>query len=298
METHFALGWIPETSQQARARMLASRRYCVVVESDEPIPLAISLSQYRIAHYEQGQAGTCWVHAGKQVVEVTATALGYKAFSICRRLVGWEGKQLEGGGNPTNGGSPTDAIASMTEGKGVGIAHEDLCPYTDDAGQLGTKPSQGVFDDAKKSHLVSPVVVNGLDQARRLIASKYAVANGIWWPFSWDSNKTFMDSIGQGTYGHALCLMGYAMAGIFDAHDWIQLDNWHGLLYPPLSADLAAKVPGYKPIQADRTSDFWVRADVYQSVCNKGYAEHVSATDLSGIAKKVVRYDFSDAYVF
>jgi hypothetical protein len=294
-EPTFALGWDPERSKVARAEMLASRRYCLVAPGQTPPP-AFSLSDKRIRHLEQGQAGTCWVHSAVQLAETSASALGYRAFPVCRRLVGYVGKQLEGGGNPTGGGDPTDSLYAMTTEKGAGIAHEDLLPYSDSSRALGTQPPKAVYDDAGKSHLVLPVDVRSDDDARVLIAAGHGSTNGQWWPSSWDSGQTFMTSIGRGGYGHSLYEIGYVTAGVWDDHDWWQLDNWHGLLYPPLPADKAAKVPGYKPIQADRTSDFWVRGDVYRTVQGYGSFVRVSATDLTGMEKTVVPVDYSDAF--
>lgn len=239
----------------------------------------------------------CWAHSGAQNAEVSANALGYQAFPVCRMLVGWVGKQLEGGGNPSNGGSPTDALLSMTEEKGSGIAHEDLYPYTDDARRLGSRPPDEVFEDAQRSHLVGVVDVQSDDDARRLISSGNPVSNGQWWPYGWDSHQTFMTTIGPGAYGHALLEMGYVQAGVWDDHDWWQLDNWHGLLYPPLDADKAAKVPGYKPIRADKTSDFWVRGDVYRAVQAKGGFIRVAGADLKGIERRqVALVSFADSF--
>ncbi|MGE5754261.1 MAG: hypothetical protein ACM35G_00890 [Planctomycetaceae bacterium] len=294
MAQHFALGWDPGRAAIVRAQLRAQGRYCGVIAG--PAPPAWSLSMDRLRHLEQGQAGTCWAHSGTQNAEVFARSKGYEAFPICRRLVAWGGKQLEGGGNPSDGGTATDALLSMTAEKGIGIAHEDLCPYTDDRRTLGTRPPQAVFDDAKKGHLVAIVDVTSDEDARRLIGAGIPVSNGLWWPFGWDHPQTFMDSIGSGTYGHALTEIGYAMPGVFDEHAWFQFDNWHGLLYPPLPAALAEKVPGYRPITPERTSDFWVRADVYERVRNFGAAERVGATDLDGLGKVVTIPGFLDAF--
>lgn len=278
----FVPGWTPEAFVAARARVLASGKVYYQIRSDAPVYPAYSLTQYRLRHLEQGQAGTCWVHAATQLGEVFASSNGFEAFPICRMLVGWAGKKLEGGGNPTNGGSPTDALEGMTSDKGPGIAHESLWPYSDSSRALGASPAANVTADAKGHALETMVDVASDDQARQLISANHPVANGIWWPYGWDNSQTFMTGIGVGSYGHALLEIGYASAGVFDDYAWFQLDNWHGLLYPPLSADKAAKVPGYKPISDSKTSDFWVRADVYQRVRDKGNAERVTATTLQG----------------
>lgn len=283
------LGWDPKSYLAARATLTAANRYATVAPGGS-YPPAFSLSDQRIRHLEQRQAGTCWVHAPVQLAETSGQAMGYQMFEICRRLVGWVGKQLEGGGNPSNGGSPTHALMAMTneQGKGAGIAHEALLPYTDNYSALAQKPPANVFEDAKTSHLVAVVDVKSDDDSRRLISTKHGVAIGIWWTAHWDANQTFFTTIGSGSYGHAPMEIGYVTQGVWDDHDWWQLDNWHGLLYPPLPAAHASKVPGYKPITPDKTSDFWVRGDIYRQVQAKGYFERVSATDLEGIKKNIV----------
>ena len=255
-DAQFVPGWTPAAYRQARDRVLASGKAYAQVRSDAPALPAYSLTQYRLRHLEQGQAGTCWVHAATQLAEVFATATGGDAFPVCRMLVGWSGKKLEGGGNPTNGGSPTDAVESMTSDKGHGIAHESLWPYSDSRFDLARRPADSVLTDARGHRLVQPVSVAGDDDARKLISANHPVANGIWWPFGWDESETFMTTIGRGSYGHALLEIGYVTKGVWDDYDWFQFDNWHGLLYPSLPADKAAKVPGYKPISADKTVGF------------------------------------------
>lgn len=277
----FVAGWYPDVADAARARMAASGVPYARARARFDIPAAYSLSAARLRHMEQGQAGTCWVHAAVQLCEVTTSAGKMDAFPVCRRLVGWLGKQYEGGGNPSEGGAVSDSIRALADAQG-GAAHEALLPYTDDPGQLGQQPPQAVFADARPYHLSQVVDVPDDEAARSMIAGGHAVANGIWWPFNWDDNRTFMDTIGQGAYGHALTEIGYVRPGVFDQYDWFQLDNWHGLLYPPLPPELAAKVPGYKPVRADATSDFWVRADIYKRVRNFGDAERLTATGADG----------------
>lgn len=239
----------------------------------------------------------CWDHAGVCLAETLGMAHGYKMFPICRRLVGWLGKQFEGGGNPSDGGTVTDALRAMTEEKGAGLAHEDLCPYTDNYRTLGTKPPQNVFDDAKASHLAMPVDVRSDDDAKVMISNLMPVSIGTWWPYNFDDRQTFMTGIGRGTYGHALTKIGYVEPGVwpgdYGKSGWWQWRNWHGQLYPPLPAELAALVPGYKSDHPDTTSDFWVRYDLDTKLQGYGNYEYVSATDLAGIDKQIVIPSFA-----
>lgn len=284
-ESEYALGWDPKRAQAAHQEMMATGHYVQVVQGVETPP-AFSLGQWRYRELMQGQAGTCWVHAAVALAETFAKAHGYKSFPICRRLVGWEGKQIEGGGNPTNGGAPTDALKSMMT-QYAGIAHEDLLPYSDRSYDLGQKPPQSVWEDAKKANLVLPVDVKDEDDLRVMIANKHPVANGTWWPYNFDDGVTFMTRIGGGTYGHALLEMGYVKQGVwpgeYGKYDWWQWDNWHGRLYPPLPLELANLVPGYTSDGQDKVTNFWVRGDLRKTLVNRGYYECVSATDLSGL---------------
>src|SRR4051812_46873093 len=109
MAVNFVPGWNFDVAMAADTRLIAGGRYCTVRDDGKPIPKASSLTGKRIKYYMQGNAGSCWTHSAKQMAEVSAKALGYEAFPVCRRLIGWAGKQLEGGGNMSDGGSPTDA---------------------------------------------------------------------------------------------------------------------------------------------------------------------------------------------
>jgi hypothetical protein len=289
MSRPFIPGWHPDFHAQAldRAASMGARLYSVA-PADDPIPEAISIPAFRVL--EQGQAGTCHEHAATATAEDLGLSRGYDVFPICRRLVGWVGEQLLGGGNQADGGSPTCDLLAMTAAKGVGLAPESACPYSDDYRTLGTRPPQSAFDAARAAHVAGvapiPYADGFLDQIRRVVAAGLPVANGIWWSYAWDNQQTFMESIGPGSYGHALEIKGYALPGVLrpGRYGYLQLRNWHGQLYPPLPPDLAAKVPGYKPDHPGSTSDFWVREDVYAQVCSYGNAEHVSAADEAGLA--------------
>ena len=282
----FTPGWSPFVYQRCRARLDSAGVRFLSVRADAPTPQAWSIPRFR--HLEQGKAGTCWVHSATATSEDFAKANGYAPFPICRMLIGYEGKRLEGGGNPTNGGCPTDALWGMTASKGVGIADESLWPYSDDWRSLGQSPPAAVLASARAFHLTDLVDVPSDDDARRLLAANHPISTGHWWPYQWDrQGATLVDWIGPGTFGHALEECGYAAPGVFKAGDpgWFQIRNWHGNLYAPLSPELAKLVPNYTPLSADATDDFWVRADVYATVRGYGGAERVSVTDLDGFPR-------------
>jgi hypothetical protein len=283
------LGWDPKRSVVAAAEVMASGRYCTVAAPTAPLPQAISLAEYKLGSYDQGQAGVCWTFSAKQLGEVLAKRLGYDAYPISSRLVGWYAKQTyEGGGNQSDGGSPTDAIRAMATG-GLGIAHQSVCPYTDDPRVLAQRPPAEAFEDAGDTHLLAPVVVGSLDQAKQLIASGRPVANGIPWPANWEGPGPFIDSIGQIVGGHSVLMIGFAASGVFDKYPWLQFDNWRRpTAYRALTPPLAALIPGYAPSRPTTTTDFWVREDQYLDVCRGQVTEHISATDLDGLVKGIV----------
>lgn len=295
-----ALGWDPARSRVAQAALKASGRYCKVSPSVPAPPPAFSLSGQCGPTLLQGALGTCWVHSACQLATASANALGYQGFPVSRRFVGYVGKQIEGGGNPDDGGDPTDSIAAMTVSQGgAGIPHESMWPYppggvSGDEGRawLAAEPPANVYADARECHLVAPVVVESDEDARVLIASGHGCCNGIWWPWNFDDHHTVFQAIGPGAYGHSLYECGYVREGVwpgqYGRYAWWQWRNWHGRLYPPLPKQFADLVPGYAPDSPDWTSDLWVRDDVYQEIKAKGYFVRVSATDLTGFARNVV----------
>jgi hypothetical protein len=292
----FIAGWHPNYRDAANADLVASGRYCTVAPTKPSRP-AVSLSQYRINYYTQLNAGTCWIHAPKQMGEVLGKRLGYNAFPICRMLIGYYAKQkYEGGGNASDGGAPTDAVRAMADG-GVGLAHESLLPYSDQRSALGHKPPQNVYDDAAKSHIVSPVMVQGLNDILALVDSGHPVANGYSCPDTMQDPDTFLTSYNSILGGHSQLIWGYALPGVFDQYTWLQLDGWWTPMYNSLPPSLAKLVDGYVPTSGAKDTSKWVRSDVYLALCNlQGGAEHVSATDLDGIVKGTVvpSPDFND----
>jgi hypothetical protein len=290
------LGWDPQASVRARARMLASRRYCTVGAPKKTPRPAVSISHLRTRILNQAASGTCWLHSPVAHFEWSAKALGYEPFPACRRGVGWAAKQqLEGGGNMSDGGSPTDALTIMTS-SGVGIAHESLCdfPELDDEAAmsrvLAVPPPQSVFDDARATHLVSRVDVQSIDQIIALIdGSSLGTCNGFDCPREMQDSATFLSSIGGFLGGHSVLVIGYALAGVFDKHRWLQLENWWQPIYKPLPPSLAKLVEGYESATPNADTSKWMRDDEYLSCCRQpGGCEHVSATGVDGLHKGVV----------
>jgi hypothetical protein len=287
----FVPGWHPDHAKVAAERAESAGVPRVAFRAPSaPTRPAYSLTRHRRRSLEQGQVGTCWEHAGTQAAEIFLAAHNGSPYDICRNLVGYGGKQLEGGGNPANGGSPTSALRALSDDPqgGIGIAHESLWPYVADARYTGSRPPSGVVDDARKRHLFASALIHpgsDFDAIAALIDRDIPVANGIWWPYDWDNGQSIMTGIGRGTYGHALLIVGYAQPGVIHQDRCIHLDNWHGQLYPPLTPDVAAKVEGYKPTTASTTSDFWVTWTAYMQAVSMSpqWTEHVAATDADGL---------------
>lgn len=282
-------GWTPEHAARAQSRLDATGRFCVVAAPTKPKRPAVSLSRYRLNFYVQGDVGTCYIHAPKQLAEVTARAKGYPAFPVSRPLLGWVAMQMEGGGNPADGGSPTDAVVAMTA-QGVGIAHEDLYPYRDDRNYLAQKPPDTVFADAKQTHLLAPVKVKSVAEVVRMIDAGHPVANGYPCPAGMQEPDPFLDTTdGDILGGHSQLIWGYIEPGVIDDHRYLELDNWWGEIYNPLPPQVASLVDGYVPTSPGKTTSKWVREDVYRFYCNQDrHVEHISATDLDGLMRGTV----------
>lgn len=290
----FISGLNPRRIAAARQEVLQSRRFAMVAKDAPTPPPAWSLADKRLRSLEQGQAGTCWLHAAVQMAEIMANGHGYDIFAVCRRLVGWVGKSsFEGGGNPSDGGSGLDAIRAMTT-DGAGLAHESMCAYTDDYRTLGTKPDDAVFADASKSHLTMPIQIRERAEWMTLISNGFPVCIGIYWPRNWDDQQPIMDQIGLLVGGHEVLVMGYFQYQ--GQLHWI-IDNWHGkTLYPTLPADTAQTIPGFKPFSATRTSEFAVPDSVLARLIavSGPMFEMNAATDAVGLSSKIVTTDWSD----
>lgn len=294
--TQFVPGWSPDVFRKHREQYRASGRYCVVSERRDPLPQALSLAQYMLGFYNQGQQGTCWEHAAKEVSEITSAALNYQAFPICRNLIGIEGEKILGGGSPGDGGTVTAGLQTMLPDS-VGMAHENLDPYSDTDASVNATPPQAVYADAKAYHYISTVEVNAdasaadpFEQWKQLLVTNHAVGIGIWWPDNWCGPTNIVGAGGGGSYGHAQCVIGFAQAGVIDKEECYHVLNSWGGVYSPFASSLAAKIPGYKPWLDTNGKEvtYWVRKSGMLWVLGKGDMEMAAITTPTGIANNIV----------
>jgi len=305
--TEFCPGWHPEFASRSRVQFAASGgRFQSATFGDDarPLPPGFSLSRFRRWPFDQSVAygirgdkiGTCWENAGTQAFQIHTAADGaFEAVPLSRCMTGWQGKKLEGGGSPADGGSVLDAFRAMSDPPdGVGCCHEELWPYHPDRRYFAAGPPDGAVADAglNRVHGIADNLAIG-DGWKRPIFNSHPVGIGIWWPYGWD---TSVDStgratgIGNGQYGHALAVIGWLDG--WDGATWWQIENSHGPIYRVVPSDIASRIIGYAPAFPDKTHDFWVRDDWMRSVLGYGNAEAIAATGLTGFKKRIL--DFSD----
>lgn len=296
------LGWHPDFAQRCKERLtsLALFQGSYDLGDDRPLPKAFSLSEYRLWSHDQGPVGTCWINAAVQQRQMRIAVAGdYDPVQLARAYVAHYAGAIEGR-NAANGGSAGDAFLAMSDDsrQGKGACHEALWPYRPDSRLFAQTPSQEAIADGDHCR-VTGIITPQFSEVKRLNFNGVGVCIGIWWPYGWDSavdSSGRTTGVGSGTYGHELVITGWI--DDWDGHTWYQIENSHGLIYHPLPADVASTVPGYKPFQPDKTSDFWVREDHLRTVLGKGGADFTAATGAEGFVKRVVPVTLDDVFKF
>jgi hypothetical protein len=289
----FYPGWNSEQVIPAQERLAASGLLTAnpFQQDTGPLPPGFSLARFRRWPFNQGYVGTCWCNSTTQAFQIltaadNAAGANWDLVPLSRRFTGWFGKRREGGGNMADGGTVSDAFAAMAD---QGCCHEELFPYVPDARTLALPPSSAAVADGKLNRVSRVANLELGDDLKRSLVAGHPAGLGIWWPHGWDTpGGTFFDRIGPGSYGHALCVIGWYTKG--DALYW-QIENSHGPIYAPLPAEDAAQVPGYVPAQDGKTFDFWVRDETLRRVMGYGNAELVTAAGMSGFAGKTISWD-------
>src|SRR4030095_12528225 len=137
----FKRGWNPDLEgpirQNPRWSVLLARELPFAAAPAAPIPPSFSLTRFRRYPFDQGQAGTCWVNAAVQMMQVHTAAgveVGHKPWEITeisRRFAAYWGKIVDGTyGNPDDGGVIGAALMAMSNDPAVGkgTCHEPLWP--------------------------------------------------------------------------------------------------------------------------------------------------------------------------
>jgi hypothetical protein len=246
------------------------------------------------------------------MTEDTLAAAGFQTFSLCRKLIGWEGESLMGGGsNASDGGTITAALESMTA-QGAGMALESLDPYPDpgssNASVFAQKPPAAVWADAKGKYLANHAEVNVLssgspaDRLANVRASigvdKQAVGFGVWCANNWsDANPVKTNINGGGEYGHAIECRSYALASTIglsgvDSSEYVYVfPQWWGYIYQPLPSDVVAKWTGMKlwtgpdPNGNIGCNQFIITGTALCQVIDQGNAEVVVCQGATGIPR-------------
>jgi hypothetical protein len=295
MSYSFHPGWSPTFASKAKTGpsylQLNVGAGDPFASDDRPLPPSFSLARFREWPFDQGAVGSCFANAATQAFQIhtkadIATGASWESVELSRRIVWYQGRKLDGLlGSRSDGGSVTNALAALADPPhGVGCCKEATWPYQPDHRWLEQTPPANVFSEAGQNRLKQVADVQIGADWQKAIVNGHPVALGIWWPYGWDTQgATFMDSIGRGEYGHALCVIGWLdRAGVL----YWQIENSHGPIYKPLPADLAATVPGYVPARPDATFDFWVRDDLLRKVVGYGQSEAVAAAGMSGFQNR------------
>lgn len=302
MSRTFFGGWHPDYAERARSQypfVTLSRGVGEPFSDDNrPLPAAVSLSKFRKWPFDQGQVGSCFANAAAQSFQIHTAADNaeqqrWEEVELSRRIVWYQGRKLDGLlGSRQDGGSVTNALAAMAEApSGVGCCKEAEWPYKDDHRWLEQTPPSSVLAEAGLNRLSQIAEVAIGDGWKRAIRNGHPITIGIWWPYGWDTEgATFFDSIGMGGFGHALAVIGWLEKG--GSLYW-QIENSHGAIYAPLPADLAGSTPGYAPAHPDKTNDFWVRDDILKRVIDRGNAEQVTASGMTGFKTREL-FDWSN----
>lgn len=294
MSGYFVPGWHPEYAMAAKEEMDKIGGYVTADYGDtSALPEAMSLSAYLHWSYDQGPVGSCFAVAAAQAFQVLTSAdnsdgyAKWDLFPLSRAFVWYEGRRRDGLlGSRMDGGSVTNAMLAMKE---PGVPRESTWPYKPNHSFLERKPAEDAYTEAKENR-VTAVASVPIDQWKRSIKNLNPITIGIWWPYGWDNQINTSGqavTIGQGTFGHALVVIGYIED--WNGKLWWQIENSHGAIYHPIPPDIQKRVPGYIGYSANdpsRVFSFWVRDDMLREVLGYGNQETIVAAGLSGFRAK------------
>lgn len=304
----FALGWLADREDVAKAAWSQTGGRPVfqadVFRDSRPLPPAFSISKCIINWYNQGQIGSCFAVAAAGAME-TATACAvlagepFEAMQLSRRFAWYEGRKRDGLiGSRGDGGTISGVMRALHE---AGLPRESLAPYVVSRPQMDSKPSPEAYEDAKNNRLVGvmPFRFEDADAIKRTIFNGHPIVIGIWWPSGWDIGA--IDQHGRttgvthGGFGHALYVVGWADADVFDdKYTYWHIVNSHGPIYPPLPKHWAARVPGYASARATKCYAFWARSDHLARVVGYGHAEFIAPAGVQGFKARNLLIGWED----
>jgi hypothetical protein len=306
MAFEFKAGWSPVLGQRARARFAAAGRTFASTQfaDDRTRPRAFSLSFLVRWAYNQGSVGSCFANMMAAILQVLEGADNqqvprWEVANPSRRLIWRRCRELDGtAGSGGDGGSIVHSYSAVgPTPDGWGACKEEEWPYKAEHRWLEARPPQSVLDDCQ-------IRIKDIAPARdetdwdRLNFSGHPIGLGIWWPYGWDSQIDRFGrttGIGRGSFGHAIARIGWFQD--WDGHNYSQILNSHGAIYPALPAEIASEIPGYKPSSGDKTHDFWARDDMLAEVIHSysgGNAELYTGALASGFKARNIDTGWRD----
>ena len=279
----FYPGWLHEAEARAKANWSGSPpRFGADALADIDISdAAFTLASQIRFWFNQGPVGSCFANAvcasiQNSISAAVAAGATFDEIQLSRAAVWYFGRYLDGSvGSRGDGGSITNAMKAIHD---FGIPHEVDWPYKPDHDWLDRKPPDAVMQNAKQITIQGMVDLDFSDSngLKKTIKSGLPPVIGIWWPYGWDTNFTsdgIVTSIGSGVYGHALCIIGWAT---WNGKLYWHIQNSHGGIYPPLSANVASAVTGWAPAPSGQSYCFWVPDTLLRTVASYGNAELVA----------------------
>lgn len=288
MSPEFHLGYRPELEGPAKAawqREGAPPIFSASYFGDAPLPQAFTLADLILWWFDQGNVGSCACNGGISIIALAiahAAKMGspLKEAQLSRAWLWYHARRLDGLlGRGTDGASITNTLRAANL---VGVATEEAWPYRPEHNWLERAPSSAAVASAKAFGLKGLVDLRFGDPEgiRRSIVNGCPPEIGIWWPYGWDRGQIDRYGrtvgIGNGTFGHALGVIGYVEPGVWDQHRWYHILNSHGAIYPLPTPEMRAVVRGYASARPDRCYAFWCREDLLRTVAGYGNAEIVA----------------------
>lgn len=160
--------------------------------------------------YDQGQLGSCTANAIGGAFEYEQKRQGLSDYLPSRLFIYYNERVIENTVNEDSGAQIRDGMKAVAK---LGVPHETLWPYADDARTFKKKPSTAAFADGLKHQCITYAKV-----AQTVTQIKTALAAGLPVVFGFSVYESFEDTgdngmvipdQGQIIGGHAVCIWGY-----------------------------------------------------------------------------------------